>query len=623
MAGGVVLALSMSAARAESPLEARLQAARELAGVDPTRALAAVDQLRAEADAAGQQATRAHADEIACRLLSDLDVVRARDVVDAGIARFAQPPTARSTAREAWLRLRACQAGVMLDQRDYAGGDALLAELIDGADAAAWPVPRALALLERGVTRSRRGDYEAGQEDLLEACATLRAQGSPADVTLCIGHLANHYRRVGDDDEALKLLLGLREDAQRRGATLDLSVYTYSSAQAHAQREEWAQALADYSAAEALSRQVADPSGVAYAQNGAAEALLQVGDAPGALRRVRESLTLLSAESDPREYLVAKLTEAAALLALGQTAVAHELLESLTQTLRSQGEEPAQARWWRLHAQAASKLGEWRHAYEALSEADRLDAELAQRRLSQQSARLRMQFNRARDAEDLKTLRQLNEQGQRLRQMQALAIGGVGTLLVGALLLAWRKVRQVGRVQRLAATDELTGLPNRRRLREALDAALARGRTGDHPVAVVMFDVDRFKLINDTHGHAVGDEVLRHLARTLVPTLRRDDLLGRQGGEEFLAVMPGTAAPAALQVAERMRMALADGVVQLDSGSLRYTASAGVAVSHPGETAVTLLARADAALYRAKRLGRNRVEMATDDDRAGASLHSA
>ncbi len=164
-------------------------------------------------------------------------------------------------------------------------------------------------------------------------------------------------------------------------------------------------------------------------------------------------------------------------------------------------------------------------------------------------------------------------------------------------------------LRRLATIDPLTGAANRRQFMDRLTAELERARRYGHALSVVMLDIDHFKRINDTHGHAVGDEALRALVATLHGALRDVDLLGRLGGEEFAVVLPETPPVGAVEVAERLRAAVAGiGVPVAVDGILSFTASLGVAGLDAADAGIEdLLARADRALYRAKQDGRDRV----------------
>jgi diguanylate cyclase (GGDEF)-like protein len=168
-------------------------------------------------------------------------------------------------------------------------------------------------------------------------------------------------------------------------------------------------------------------------------------------------------------------------------------------------------------------------------------------------------------------------------------------------------------VERQALIDGLTGLANRRQCEETLGDELARIERFGGPLAVVVADLDWFKDVNDRHGHPAGDAVLREFAVLLQETVRDVDLAGRWGGEEFVLVLPGTDLIGGAQLAERIRLALSDRIVlAVDGTPISVTASFGVAATPPVRTAPELIAAADAAMYRAKRAGKNRVETAPE-----------
>src|ERR1019366_2298435 len=166
------------------------------------------------------------------------------------------------------------------------------------------------------------------------------------------------------------------------------------------------------------------------------------------------------------------------------------------------------------------------------------------------------------------------------------------------------KTREALREQ--ATHDGLTGLLNRNSILEALDDEISRAARSGEPVSAIMVDLDRFKLVNDTHGHLAGDAVLHEAARRLKSSARRYDSVGRYGGEEFLIVLPGCDSDAAAAQAERMRDAIGATPIPTPSHPLAVTASLGVSCSNscPPEA---LVRQADDALYAAKAAGRNRV----------------
>ena len=210
-------------------------------------------------------------------------------------------------------------------------------------------------------------------------------------------------------------------------------------------------------------------------------------------------------------------------------------------------------------------------------------------------------------------------------------LAGLGSTVVGwALsLLLWRNFttitlqqrklaeanaaleRQHEELRHLTRRDGLTGLFNRQAFVEFVDAELSRARR-QQPTALVVLDLDHFKVVNDTRGHPAGDEVLRVVARLLREGVRSTDVVGRLGGEEFVVLLPATAAEGAVTLADKLRRRIAASPVAFEGGPVAVTVSLGVAVSLPGDKASfdAVYSSADAALYAAKNAGRDRVVLA-------------
>lgn len=189
------------------------------------------------------------------------------------------------------------------------------------------------------------------------------------------------------------------------------------------------------------------------------------------------------------------------------------------------------------------------------------------------------------------------------------------TFFLAALLTAfvlWReRMRAAGRsaalrleLERRAVSDALTGVLNRAGWDRNAPDALRLSAIRNAPASLIYFDLDRFKSVNDQHGHAVGDAVIERVAGLIRDQVRQGDLVARLGGEEFVALLPGAGLDAALRVAERVRREC-----ESSKDAVSRTISAGVAQWHPDESLKDLMARADAAMLRAKQYGRNRVEV--------------
>ena len=167
--------------------------------------------------------------------------------------------------------------------------------------------------------------------------------------------------------------------------------------------------------------------------------------------------------------------------------------------------------------------------------------------------------------------------------------------------------------ERRAKTDPLTGVLNRRSLLEQLEGACRASRSNGLPIAVLFLDLDFFKSINDSFGHAAGDACLAAVIPPIQAELRQSDIIGRYGGEEFVVVLTGADAMAAEPIAERIRQRVSETLIEGHGRPIQLTCSIGVASSVPlGVWGEALIAHADTAVYAAKRLGRNRVQVAID-----------
>jgi diguanylate cyclase (GGDEF)-like protein len=207
--------------------------------------------------------------------------------------------------------------------------------------------------------------------------------------------------------------------------------------------------------------------------------------------------------------------------------------------------------------------------------------------------------------------RQVERIGRNLMLAGVLFLILLAYMSVAALNAGARAARATAELRRLATTDELTGLANRAHFLAGLERETARAARNGNPLCLAILDVDHFKRINDLHGHPVGDEVLRIVARVLQEGTRGHDLVGRIGGEEFAILMPETSRDNGLAVCERLCKAMEATPIALPSGANgTVTFSTGVALLSTSESPGNLVSRADSALYEAKFSGRNRVKLA-------------
>jgi diguanylate cyclase (GGDEF)-like protein len=186
----------------------------------------------------------------------------------------------------------------------------------------------------------------------------------------------------------------------------------------------------------------------------------------------------------------------------------------------------------------------------------------------------------------------------------------LGSLFVSSLSVALSNALSHESIRRIASLDGLTGIHNRSSGLTRLEQEYRRARHLERPIGLIMADIDRFKQINDTHGHLIGDSVIRRVAGLIEDSLRSDDFVMRYGGEEFLAVLPGAGSDHLDRISERIRSRVESEAIAADGVEMALTLSLGFASSSDpaaGDDATTLVAQADEALLAAKRMGRNRV----------------
>jgi diguanylate cyclase (GGDEF)-like protein len=330
------------------------------------------------------------------------------------------------------------------------------------------------------------------------------------------------------------------------------------------------------------------------------------------LPHAQEVLALAEAHTDPFYGVVARGNFGEVLLHLGQHQAAERHLHGAHAVAVERG---FTAQRWRIEASLAELVlqrGEFQAARELLDNVLQKSAGSDPR-----TTHLRLHHAMWRAAKALgDTALALHhlERYQRLERERALnQLRGQSQLFITRLeaeqvrLEAHHERQRAARFEQAAHHDALTRLPNRRELERRWPLLTDRLRVELEPLALAMLDVDRFKNINDAHGHAAGDAVLVALAHVLRDSLRADDLLVRMGGEEFALVLPRAGTARALEVCERLRLRVAQHGWERISPGLAVTVSIGLAHA-PSYELTDLMQRADVALYRAKRGGRNRVE---------------
>jgi diguanylate cyclase (GGDEF)-like protein len=415
---------------------------------------------------------------------------------------------------------------------------------------------------------------------------------------------------MGDAEQARHYYERTLKEQLDDGARREAAVTLYNIGRSDERLARWDAAAASFARALAMAQDLDYPRGRAYALRGLASVANARGDGARALQLVADAAVAQRGSPDARLHGQIQLQRGIALTLLrragdavsplGEALTVFVGAESLTELIDTH----------RALSEAHAQLGDWQAAYRHAGQL-RVHAEtLARRQLDQRFAMLKVEFDAAAKDQENALLLRANAAAERLlaeeRRARALQAAVIALASLLALTLAWLVVRQrrTGlQLHRLAHTDELTGLPNRRDALARLGAALDE-RAG---CALLIADLDHFKRINDRHGHAAGDEVLRRVGQALAEGLREPASLGRLGGEEFVVVLPGSDLHAALQVGERLRECVR-GVDAAGVGDgIALSISVGATASTRDDDVGSMLRRADEALYAAKAAGRDRV----------------
>ncbi|WP_144290160.1 diguanylate cyclase [Ideonella sp. A 288] len=521
------------------------------------------------------------------------------------------PPSSPSSLRAGML---ACDGELHEGEGDNTRAMALYEQAVSVAEAAGDDRRLADVLYLRGYLRGVVGDFPAGLADLKRTLSLYERLQLAVEMRTTTSAVAGLYSRMGAVDEAQRYYDDVMRAMPSTVASRERLVAQHNLARNLERQGQWDSAARHFEQVLAQARELAFTRGQIYALRGLASVRNAKGDGTRALELVEEGQRLFG--KMPDESLRAQL--------LVQRGIALRLLRRPAEglpALREASElfhrsEASVDKGLALDEQARTlaDMGDWRQAYELQARARQISQDLLRRQIDNRFATMKAQFDiEARDRENqlLHRENQANElalAGQRRAATLQIVTAVLASALAVALgVLAWRQ-RETGRHMRaLAMTDELTGLPNRRQALYTLQSLVARGQSDG---ALLILDIDHFKRINDEHGHLVGDEVLRGVAAAWRLHAPPGVVLGRLGGEEFVAVLTRTSLVQALAVGEHLREAVAAVDLSQWLGERRVTVSVGVTLTQPGDNLGAVLGRADGALYRAKAGGRNRVESA-------------
>ena len=561
-----------------------------------------------------------------CDHLSERD--RAAAEAEVAKARALLPQAARRGLEAGVL---GCEGTILETASDNARARALYEQAVAVATRTQDKEMLAQSLFQRGYLLGLQGQYATGLADLKRAQTLYEEINLPDHALTAMNGIAILYNRMGDYAQARHMYDQALKAQRDAGMYREQSVTLHNLGRAHENLHEWDEAQAAFQESYNISRQLSYPRGEAYALRGLAAVRNAKGDPNGALQVLDQASTLQKQTPDARLNAQIELARGIALHRLRQLpASAESLKAALAVFQQADSLSELRATYGELAA-VLSDMGNWREGYAHLVDAQETSERMFRNQVDQRFATLKVEFDTAsKEKENVLLVRENNAnqlalaQGQRARNLQRAVIFLTVILAVLLATLAWHQWRSTRRMRTLAMTDELTGVPNRRAVLSQLAPLLQQPNPPS--CAMLIIDIDHFKSINDQHGHAEGDEALKAVARELREDVHEPGFIGRLGGEEFVVVLPGADFDKAYRLAERFR----ESVMSIDTRrwltDRRITVSIGLTMSRPsGDTLSTMLQRADAALYDAKRAGRNcvKAQLPLPENEAPVPLKSA
>jgi diguanylate cyclase (GGDEF)-like protein len=482
------------------------------------------------------------------------------------------------------------------------------------------------ALFARGYLLGLEAQYAAGLADLKRSQALYDRAGLSQHALTSVNGIAILYNRMGDYEEARHMYNQALKAQRASGLLREQAVTLHNLGRANENLKDWEAARAAFQESLQISRQIDYSRGEAYALRGLAAVENGLGNPHNALDVLQRAETLQRDTPDARLQAQISLARGIALHQLKQLPQSVSALEDALQVFRQAASLSELHMTYMELATVYSEMGDWRAGFGFLSKAGETAERQFRNQVDQRFATLKVEFDTAAKEKENALLLRENEanekalaQQDRASKLQAAVILLTVILAMVLLFLALHHRRTSMRMRTLAMTDELTGVANRRAVLGILEPLLTRAEKS--PCSLLIIDIDHFKSINDQHGHAEGDAALRLVAAKVRDTIDKSGFVGRMGGEEFIAILPDTNGETAVEAAERVRL----GIMQIDSlGWLvdrRITVSVGVSTAYGAvESSSTVLQRADAALYEAKRGGRNCVRVTAPSHQQAPSV---
>ncbi|MEM9101336.1 MAG: tetratricopeptide repeat-containing diguanylate cyclase [Pseudomonadota bacterium] len=464
----------------------------------------------------------------------------------------------------------------------------------------------------RGDMFSYQGQHQRALEDLQVAYNIYIKNNKSPKYASVLNNLASLYVYMGELSLASDTLNELLTIQKRMDDQFAVATTLYNLGKVEHDSNHYQKAELAYNQSLSISQELNDKVGIAYAKSGLGQLYMQESPLE-ASQYFKEALTVFQSVYELQQTAQTLIFLAEVQLKLRVPDEALNTLNKAMALMNYMSAPPLVRMAYRLRSEIYAELGDYASAYTAYIDYKKIDDDIYNEERNRQLNQLMVEFETEKQIKENQLLSKSNqlkqltiEQNKRDSKRLNWIIGLFALLIiilgisVSKLIIISRKLKQ------LAHTDELSGLPNRRSIFGKSQLEISRCRRHNTPLSLIIFDIDKFKVINDTFGHQIGDAAIQRVSQSCRSLLRNEDAMGRIGGEEFLVLLPHTNHKDAVITAERIRRKIESTDYSDIHAELRVTISLGISGLRADDTHLTELThRADMALYKAKESGRN------------------
>jgi diguanylate cyclase (GGDEF) domain len=607
----LILILSSVNALAITDFEKVIEESRALAGEDPQKSISLLDSLKNSKEPV-PFAIELEADMIRCEYFVDND--DARKSIEIATS-WKEKKIDLSPLQV--VKIDLCKGTAMEKLGDSVGARKTYLETLSLARLQGLKEQEGEALLNVGQLQSFKGEFTEALESLQTAHSVFNDLKLDNKVRITLNSIAILYGRMGENKRSLEYYTQVLAQNKALGKKRNIAVVLYNMGRRYEELKEFPKALSSYQEALVIHSELKNEVSVALVERSIGSVYNAINKPALALKHLEVALDILQKKSIVKSQGQVYLEMGLAYRHLKKHDLSFAAFDKAEKALKSTASPSLERDLWEQRSLLYVDKLDWKHAYESYVEFKKSSDSILGKQRDEQLAHFQVRFDTAQKEQINQRLMHENElQEQRIQastriQSLQLAVISLGCLLFG--LVGWFAVRQVKLAQRmkdLALTDELTKVPNRRHILTYGEEVLKACSNQQKAFSVLVLDIDHFKKINDTYGHAIGDEVIKRVASLVKGSLRKGDNVGRIGGEEFLVVLPATTSDEAQEIGERIRAQIAFNNMGDIQAGMRVTISVGIASDTLSKRKLDVLMNmADEALYEVKENGRNGVRL--------------